>query len=145
MQNLKQKQKNVSYAVHGRRLKNGNWKTQLGYYLMFIVPAVWVFVFSYLPMAGVYLAFTDYKPAKGIFGSQFVGLKHFKQFFSSPDVIRVFRNTILYNVGRLVLVSILCGIVFALLLYGYLLCPPVSQYRLICFSEHRRSRPSDVP
>lgn len=40
MQNLKQKKKNVSYAVHGRRLKNGNWKTQLGYYLMFIVPAV---------------------------------------------------------------------------------------------------------
>ena len=117
MQNLKQKKKNVSYAVHGRRLKNGNWKTQLGYYLMFIVPAVWVFAFSYLPMAGVYLAFTDYKPAKGIFGSQFVGLKHFKQFFSSPDVIRVFRNTILYNVGRIVLVSILCGIVFALLLY----------------------------
>lgn len=100
-----------------RRFAGDKWKTQLGYYIMFLVPAIWMFIFSYLPMTGIYMAFTDYKPAKGIWASPFVGLKNFKQFFSSPDVVRVFRNTILYNVGRIVLVSIICGMLFALLLY----------------------------
>ena len=96
---------------------SGNWKTQLGYYLMFIPPAVLVFIFSYIPMAGIYMAFTDYKPAKGIWGSEFVGLKHFIQFFTSQDFVRIFRNTILYNVAGIVIVYLGCGILFALLLY----------------------------
>lgn len=95
----------------------GGWKVQLGYYIMFLVPAVWMLVFNYIPMLGNYLAFVDYKPAKGIFGSAFVGLKNFRQFFSSADVVRVFRNTIFYNVARIVLVNLVCGILFALLLY----------------------------
>lgn len=96
---------------------SGNWKTQLGYYLMFIPPAVLVFIFSYIPMAGIYMAFTDYKPVKGIWGSKFVGLKHFIQFFTSQDFVRIFRNTILYNVASIVIVYLGCGILFALLLY----------------------------
>ena len=100
-----------------RRLNSARWKTQLGYYSMFAVPAFVVFLFSYVPMAGIYLAFIDYKPAKGILGSQFIGLKNFKQFFDSVDFIRVFRNTLGYNVARIMLVSLLSGIIFALLLY----------------------------
>ena len=96
---------------------SGNWKTQLGYYLMFIPPTVLVFIFSYIPMAGIYMAFTDYKPVKGIWGSKFVGLKHFIQFFTSQDFVRIFRNTILYNVASIVIVYLGCGILFALLLY----------------------------
>lgn len=96
---------------------SGKVKKQIGYYLMFIVPALWMFVFSYIPMAGLYLAFIDFKPAKGIFGSEFVGFEHFQKFFSSLDFVRVFRNTILYNVGRIVLVNIVFGILLALLLY----------------------------
>lgn len=94
-----------------------NWKTQLGYYLMFTIPALWLFVSHYIPLAGIYLAFVDYKPAKGIFQSDWVGLEHFIKFFSSADAVRVIRNTVLYNLGRIFLVSILCGILFALLLY----------------------------
>ena len=96
---------------------SGNWKTQLGYYLMFIPPAVLVFIFSYIPMAGIYMAFTDYKPVKGIWGCKFVGLKNFIQFFTSQDFVRIFRNTILYNVASIVIVYLGCGILFALLLY----------------------------
>ena len=40
--------------------RTGGWKTQLGYYAMFLVPALWMLLFSYLPMAGIYLAFIDY-------------------------------------------------------------------------------------
>lgn len=96
---------------------SGNWRTQLGYYMMFAVPALWMFLMSYVPLTGIYLAFVDYKPAKGIFGSKFVGLKHFKDFFSGYDFVRVFRNTIAYNVGTMVIVGLFCGILFAVLLY----------------------------
>ncbi len=100
-----------------KRTVGSNWKTQLGYYLMFIVPALWVFVFNYIPMGGIYMAFIDFKAATGIFGSSFVGMKHFDNFFKAPDIIRVFRNTLLYNTARIVLVNLLFGIIFALLLY----------------------------
>ena len=96
---------------------NGKVKKQIGYYLMFVVPALWMLVFNYVPMAGLYLAFIDYKPAKGILGSKFVGFEHFEKFFNSLDFVRVFRNTILYNVGRIVLVNIVFGILLALLLF----------------------------
>lgn len=97
--------------------KKCNWKTQIGYYAMFAIPALWMFVFSYLPMSGVYLAFTDYKPAKGVFGSEFVGLSNFKLLFSGIDIPRAFRNTLLYNIASISLVSLFFGIVFALMLY----------------------------
>lgn len=94
-----------------------NWKTQFGYYLMFILPALLILVFNYIPMAGIYMGFTDYKPIKGIFGSEFVGLKHFIRFFNGKDFRIVFRNTLFYNIGRIVIVNLGCGILFALLLY----------------------------
>lgn len=100
-----------------KRAISGKTKTQIMYYLMLVVPAIWMFVFSYIPMAGTYLAFIDYKPAKGIFGSKFVGLAHFKKFFASVDFERVFRNTLLYNVASIVLVSLFAGMLFAILLY----------------------------
>lgn len=96
---------------------NGKWKTQFGYYLMFAVPALWMFVFNYIPMAGTYLSFINYKPAKGIFGSQFVGLKNYIRFFSGMDFQRIFRNTILHNMASIFVVYLGCGILFALLLY----------------------------
>lgn len=96
---------------------NGKVKKQIGYYLMFVVPALWMLLFNYVPMAGLYLAFIDYKPSKGIFGSKFVGFEHFEKFFNSLDFVRVFRNTILYNVGRIVIVNIVFGILLALLLF----------------------------
>ena len=103
--------------VHRRERFLSKLKTQLGYYVMIIPAVCCLLLFNYIPMAGIYLAFIDFKPAKGILGSKFVGLKHFKTFFTSLDFERVFRNTLLYNVARIALVSLLAGVVFALLLY----------------------------
>lgn len=108
---MKNKQEKKSKTIRG------NWKTQLGYYLMFLVPALWMLVFNYIPMAGTYLALIDYKPAKGILGSTWVGLKHFIRFFNSMDFARIFRNTILHNLAAIFIVYLGCGILFALLLY----------------------------
>ena len=78
---------------------------------------IWYALFSYLPMAGIYLAFIDYKPARGIAGSAFVGLKFFRQFFESIDCRRIIVNTLMYNVVRIALLNVFVGMLFALLLY----------------------------
>lgn len=66
--------------------------------LLMIAPAVLFFViFSYLPMAGIILAFKEYDFSKGIFGSPWNGINNFKFFFIGGDAFRVTRNTILYN------------------------------------------------
>lgn len=100
-----------------KRTVSDNWKTQLGYWLMSAPGLFMVILFSYVPMVGIWLAFVDYKPAKGFFGSEFVGLKYFKQFIESTDLLRVLRNTIGYSVANLVILKLFVGVLFALLLY----------------------------
>ena len=99
------------------RTVSDNWKTQLGYWLMSAPGLFMVILFSYIPMIGIWLAFVDYKPAKGFFGSEFVGLKYFKQFLESTDLLRVLRNTIGYSIANLVILKLFVGILFALMLY----------------------------
>lgn len=73
------------------------------------------FVFNYLPMGGLVMAFQNYKPAKGFAGSAFVGLKHFQKFFSSTYFWRLIRNTLLLGVYDL-LFSFPASILLAFLL-----------------------------
>ena len=63
------------------------------YILVGIVMAYYI-LFHYLPMYGVIIAFKDFSPAKGILGSQWIGLNHFQMFFGSDYAWRVIRNTI---------------------------------------------------
>lgn len=63
------------------------------------IPAILFFiVFSYIPMAGLYIAFVNYKPSTGIWLSEFVGLKNFEFFFTSKDWITITSNTLYLNV-----------------------------------------------
>lgn len=64
---------------------------------MALPPALFIFVFSYLPMLGLIIAFKDFKVSKGILGSAWCGLKNFKFFFQSTDAWIVLRNTIGMN------------------------------------------------
>lgn len=85
--------------------------------LVMCLPAVVkILIFSYLPMVGILIAFEDYIPAKGIFGSQFVGLKNFEFFFKSQSAFITLRNTIGMNVLNMIL-STFANVLFALLLY----------------------------
>lgn len=62
---------------------------------LFLVPAlVYILVFAYTPMFGVQIAFRDYSPTKGIWNSDWVGLKHFVRFISSYQFSRVLINTL---------------------------------------------------
>ena len=73
--------------------------------MLMSVPVVAFFViFAYIPMPGVYMAFTNFKYNLGIFASPFVGLRNFKYLFASGMLWKLTRNTILYN-----LAFIACG------------------------------------
>ena len=69
-------------------------RSQWELFLMVIPCIVLVVIFYCGPMYGWFFAFQDYKPALGLFGSKFVGLKHFKNFFGDPAVGRILRNTV---------------------------------------------------
>ena len=80
------------------------------------VPAiVFFFVFSYMPMPGAYIAFTNFQYNKGIWASPFVGLQNFKFLFQSGQLGLLLRNTILYNLAFIVLGNVL-KLTFAILL-----------------------------
>ena len=63
-------------------------------YLMVLPAVVVIFIFSYMPMYGVIMAFQNFKPAYGILHSPFVGLKNFNRFFSSYQFKNILSNTI---------------------------------------------------
>lgn len=84
-------------------------------YCMAIPLVVFFIIFSYFPMAGLLMAFEDYRPNKGIFGSEFVGLQNFMEFFRSPFAPRVIRNTLIISFLQLV-IEFPIVIIFALLM-----------------------------
>ena len=63
-------------------------------YLMLIPVLIWYFLFRYLPIYGVQIAFKDFMPFKGIWDSPWVGFKHFERFFKSYYFWRLIRNTV---------------------------------------------------
>jgi len=68
-----------------------NWQL----YVIFMMPAfLLTIIFKYLPMGGVLLAFKDYSALRGILGSEWVGLKYFNRFLSSPDFMNYLLNTL---------------------------------------------------
>lgn len=76
------------------------------YLLLMILPvAIYYIIFCYLPMTGIVMAFNKYKAGSGFLGlytSEFVGLKWFKQFFNSIYAWRLVRNTFLLSFYSLI-------------------------------------------
>ncbi|KWX70931.1 sugar ABC transporter permease [Paenibacillus sonchi] len=77
------------------------WIRQWDIQLMVVPAMLFIFVFSYLPMYGVLMAFQDYQLFGGFFHSPWVGFKHFEAFFNSPDFWNVMRNTIVISLLKL--------------------------------------------
>ncbi|MCM3128807.1 MULTISPECIES: ABC transporter permease subunit [unclassified Paenibacillus] len=93
---------NTKLAQHKRsrglavRLKK-QWELQI-----MVIPAlILVFIFSYIPMYGVLMAFQDYSIFDGFWASPWVGFKHFEMFFSSPDFWTIMRNTLIISALKL--------------------------------------------
>nr|WP_229692388.1 ABC transporter permease subunit [Paenibacillus radicis (ex Gao et al. 2016)] len=70
-------------------------------YLMMIPVVAYYIVFHYAPMYGALIAFKEYTPMKGILGSDWVGLKHFNDFFNSYYFVRILKNTLIISLYSL--------------------------------------------
>ena len=66
---------------------------------LFLLPAVLlIFFFNYMPIYGLQIAFRDFKPSRGIWESNWVGMKWFLRFFKSPNMWVYVRNTLSLSV-----------------------------------------------
>ena len=90
----------------GRRLTAGRASGIRKYwqcYLFLLLPIAYLIIFKYWPMLGAQIAFRKYRPSKGIWGSEWVGLLQFSKFFASYYAPRVIVNTLrlsLYSIRK---------------------------------------------
>lgn len=83
--------------------------------LLLMLPAlIYVSIFEYGPMYGLLIAFKNYRPSLGIWGSEWVGLKHFIRFVKNPNFFKMLRNTLSITLYSLATFPI--PILFALML-----------------------------
>lgn len=101
----------LSFDERVRRDMKKNWKL----YLLFLPILVYFLIFKYAPMLGLSISFMNYKPAKGFFGSKWVGFSHFQNFFSDPYFFRLLRNTVTISLSTLIF-SFPSAIILALLI-----------------------------
>ena len=69
--------------------------------MMFLPIVAYYIIFSYIPMSGAIIAFKNFRPGRGIYYGDWVGLKWFAQFFASPFASRTIRNTLLISLYSL--------------------------------------------
>lgn len=94
----------------GKRLYQ-HWE----FYAMLLLPFTFIIIFNYVPMHGVQIAFRDFRASRGIWGSEWVGLKWFVKFFNSYNSTRMITNTFMLSLVSLVF-SFPVPILLALLL-----------------------------
>ncbi len=118
----KEEMKNVTAdaTVMTEAPRNKFWKVfrdNLELLLLTLPGIVLCFLFNYLPMFGVVVAFKKFNPIKGIWGSPWVGLENFEFFFTSNDAFRIIRNTLLYSFDYMIIGTI-CTVALALLMFN---------------------------
>lgn len=72
------------------------------YYLMLIPGLIWIFIFKIIPLFGLTMAFEDFNPSKGIFGSPWVGLENFHYLFLLNDSKTIFINTLFIAIMKII-------------------------------------------
>ncbi len=108
----------VAKAATPKPKKRGFFENIIRYrtlILMCIPAIVFFFMFSYMPLPGIWVAFVKYNYGKGIFGSKFIGLANFEFLTSSGKLFTLTKNTILYNLAFIILGNLL-AILMAILL-----------------------------
>ena len=84
-------------------------------YVMIVPGVIFVLLFRYYPMYGVVIAFQDFSPAKGFAGSPWIGWENFEFLFTLPEFGRIFRNTLIISISKIVADQV-GAIILALLL-----------------------------
>lgn len=111
MESAKALQMNGGFGARIRKVFLNNWRL----YLLLLPGLIWLIVFCYIPMYGLTIAFKDFDSRLGIIGSPFVGLKYFRQFFSTNIASKTILNTMMLGLAQLIF-AFPVPVVFALLL-----------------------------
>ncbi|WP_072336720.1 MULTISPECIES: sugar ABC transporter permease [unclassified Paenibacillus] len=90
-------------------------KMELPLHLMLIPGLILIFIFSYIPMVGVVIAFQKFIPSKGLFGSKWVGLDNFRYMIELPDFFQILWNTIFIALMKII-VGLIVPVVISILL-----------------------------
>lgn len=103
---MKKKEKKQHKSFQMPTKKQMQHKARMAYrnralYLMILPAFVSIFIFSYIPMPGIIIAFKDYSFKKGVFGSDWVGLKYFEKFITDLEFWRALKNTLKISVLKL--------------------------------------------
>ena len=89
--------KNSHTITKRKKLNSSQWQL----ISLVVIPLLFVFVFSYIPMFGIIIAFKDYRYDLGILGSEWVGLDNFLYFFKTNDFWNITKNTLVMNLAVL--------------------------------------------
>ncbi len=103
-----------SRGIKLKKSLRNNWE-----FWLFVLPGMVVtFIFSYIPLYGIQIAFKQFSPRKGILGSVWVGFDHFERFFNSPNFSTTLSNTFILSLYSMV-ASFPIPIILALLLNSF--------------------------
>lgn len=95
-----QKVSNINNISFGRRLKS-DMKRNYPLYILMIPVLLYYIIFCYKPMYGAIIAFKEYSPTLGVWGSPWVGFEQFRRFFANPDFVRILKNTLLISITNI--------------------------------------------
>lgn len=100
-------------------LKNGSWKKDFkqnySLYILMIPIVVYFIIFNYIPMFGILIAFENYRPALGVFKSEWVGFQNFIDLFTSNSFARCIKNTVCMGIVNSIF-GFFAPVIFAILL-----------------------------
>ncbi len=113
---MRSKKEAVTDKGPGKKSTKTYLKNYYQLYLMLIFPLIYLILFKYKPMLGTVVAFKQFNIFKGIMDSDWVGLAHFKEAFSSADFWLALKNTLILNLGD-ILIGFPIPIILALFLY----------------------------
>lgn len=103
--------------------------------LMLLPSLVLTFIFRYIPMYGVLIAFKDYNPLKGVLGSEWIGFEEFTKFLSSPNFGTLLANTLKLSVYGLLL-GFLLPIILAIMLNQLLSDKAKKRIQLVLYAPN---------
>ena len=95
--------------------KKKNWQKDWQLHLMILPGLLFILIFKYMPLGGITIAFKEFLPGKGIWGSPWVGLENFEYMLALPDTKRVMWNTLFIAAAK-ILINVPVPIIISILL-----------------------------
>lgn len=127
--------KRTTTALRPVRKRRKLTRKEIQLYSLCALPLLWVFIFSYIPMGGIIIAFKDYKYSMGIFGSPWVGLRYFEAFFNSSEFSTIVWNTLSLNF-TFIICNLASAVALAILLFELRSRAKTKVYQTILITPH---------